>query len=133
MWQFSQIFVDFFFHWFGVLSGVCVTFTPMSASVLPCNQVMTLYVTSLPQGISASKANTGLMSAIHCIWVQSRHVSIHTHTFNRSILPITAPYSPGAHNETQCLPQWEVCALLLDHSHSSETKIDIALLPCSFS
>lgn len=88
-----------------------VTCTPTSASVLPCNQVVTLHETSLLQGIAGSKANMRLMRDIHCIWVEEKTCErTHTHIFNRSILPITAPYSPGAHNETQCLPQWEAFA-----------------------
>lgn len=79
------------------LLSVCVTYTPMSVSALPCNQVMTLYVTSLPRGIAASKANMRLMSAIHCIWVQRRRASSYTNTQRdtystdptfRSLLPI---------------------------------------------
>lgn len=61
------------------------------------------------------------------------HASAGTHLFNRSILPITAPHSPGAHNESQCLPQWEVFALLPDHPRSSETEIDFASPLCPFS
>lgn len=124
----------------GVREDNCVAYTLMSASALPCNQVMTLSVTSLPQGIAASKANMRLMSAIQCVWVPRRHASAHTHTCTQrgtysygSILPITAPYSPGAHNESQCLPQWVVHALRPDHPQSSETEIDIAFASCSFS
>lgn len=72
---------------------VYVTYTLTSASVLPCNQVMTLYETSLLQGIAASKANMGLMRDIHCIWVERRHASTLIHTYStdpsfRSLLPI---------------------------------------------
>lgn len=70
-----------------------VTYTPKSPNVLPCNQVMTLYETSLLQGIAASKANMGLMRDIHCIWVERRHASTLIHTYStdpsfRSLLPI---------------------------------------------
>lgn len=69
-----------------------VLLTHWSASVLPCNRLTTLYVTSMPQGIAASKANARLMSVIHCIWVQ-RNMRAEEHTYLtdpsfRSLLPL---------------------------------------------
>ena len=92
----------------------------MLASVLPCNQLTTLYVTSLPQGIAASKANTRLMSAIHCIWVQWRHASTHAQAQTRkltqrqtqpsdhcSLQPWSSQWSPVSPSVgSLCSPPW---------------------------
>lgn len=108
------------------LYRACVTYTWLSVSALPCNQVVTLYVTSLPQGFAASKANTRLMSTIYCIWggeSEHTHNTYSTDPSFRSLLPTALELTMRA----------SVCAFLPDHPHSTKTEIDIALLLCSFS
>lgn len=122
-------FTDIFFFFFcsvlcsGGLTeygiNVCCAHADVNECLTKCNQVTTLWVTSLPWGMAASKANMRLMNAFHCIWVHRRHAKAHAYTqwdpystdpSFRSLLPaapeLTMKPSVSLSGSSVCSPPW---------------------------